>query len=77
MKTSLCNPLSRVLFALLFLFSGATGLLAQADPAAAQAEAPTGPVFRVGTITIKFVGMANVSEQIVRANMAALEAKRS
>jgi outer membrane protein insertion porin family len=55
------------------VFSGAAGLFAQAQPAAGQTEAPAGPTYRVGTITIKFVGMANVSEQVVRANMALRE----
>lgn len=36
-------------------------------PAAAE------PVYHIGTVTIKFVGMANVNEQIVRANMALRE----
>lgn len=73
MKTSLRNPFARVLLATLFLFSGAAGLQAQAQPAAGQTEAPTAPVYHIGTITIKFVGMANVSEQVVRANMALRE----
>jgi outer membrane protein insertion porin family len=73
LKTSHRNPFARVLLATLFLFSGASGLLAQADLAPGQAEAQAGPVYRIGTITIKFVGMANVSEQIVRANMALRE----
>ncbi len=73
MKTSLRNPLARVLLATIFLFSGAAGLHAQGQPAAAQPEAPAGSTYRVGTIKIKFVGMANVSEQIVRANMALRE----
>jgi outer membrane protein insertion porin family len=63
------------LLASLFLFSGATGLLAQADPTAVPAPeaAPAGPVYHIGKISIKFVGMANVSEQVVRANMALRE----
>ncbi|SDS31162.1 outer membrane protein assembly factor BamA [Opitutus sp. GAS368] len=73
MKTSLRNPFARVLLATIFLFSGASGLHAQDQPATAQPEAPAGPTYRVGTITIKFVGMANVSEQVVRANMALRE----
>ncbi len=73
MKTSLRNPFARVLLATLSLFSGAAGLLAQDQPVAAQPEAAAGPTYHVGTITIKFVGMANVSEQIVRANMALRE----
>ena len=36
---------------------------------AAGQPAPAAPVFKVGTITIKFVGTANVNEQVVRANM--------
>jgi len=55
------------------MFSGAAGLHAQDQPAVAQPEAPAGPTNRVGSIKIKFVGMANVSEQIVRANMALRE----
>ncbi len=37
--------------------------------APASPSAPTAPVFKVGTITVKFVGTANVNEQIVRANV--------
>jgi outer membrane protein insertion porin family len=73
LKTSPSNPLARVLLASIFLFSAAIGAFAQAEPAPGQAGTPAGPVNRVGTITIKFVGMANVSEQIVRANMALRE----
>jgi len=43
---------------------------------AAEPEAPAapeGPAPRIGTITVKFVGMANVSEQIVRANISLRE----
>jgi outer membrane protein insertion porin family len=40
------------------------------DPSQPQAQAPA---FKVGTITIKFVGTANVNEQIVRANMQVRE----
>src|SRR4051812_34091840 len=32
-------------------------------------QPPPNPTFKVGTITIKFVGTANVNEQVVRANM--------
>ena len=63
----------RVLLAAILVVSAVIGLRAQADPSAAPAAAPAGPVYRVGTITIKFVGMANISEQIVRANMALRE----
>jgi outer membrane protein insertion porin family len=63
----------RVLLAAIFVFSAVASLRAQGDPATAHAAAQTGPIYRVGTITIKFVGMANISEQIVRANMALRE----
>ncbi|HEY4302222.1 MAG TPA: outer membrane protein assembly factor BamA, partial [Candidatus Didemnitutus sp.] len=36
-------------------------------------DQPAGPTQKIGTITIKFVGVANVSEQVVRANMALRE----
>ena len=72
MKTSLRNPFSRVSLATILLFSAAAGLLAQSAPAPAQA-APAAPAPKIGTIKIKFVGMANISEQIVRANMALRE----
>jgi outer membrane protein insertion porin family len=40
-------------------------------PVAAQQQQPQqqAPAFKVGTVTIKFVGTANVNEQVVRANM--------
>ena len=44
----------------------AGGPQAIAQPSQASQQAPT---YRVGTITIKFVGTANVNEQVVRANM--------
>ena len=47
------------------------GLFAQS--AAEPDSAPAGPAPKIGTITVKFVGMANVSEQIVRANIALRE----
>ena len=50
------------------LIAAASGLFAQEAP-----EAPKGPAPKVGTITVKFVGVANVSEQSVRANMALRE----
>lgn len=47
-----------------FLTAGGPQTIAQ--PSQAPQQAPT---YRVGTITIKFVGTANVNEQVVRANM--------
>jgi outer membrane protein insertion porin family len=52
----------------LLLIAASAGLFAQPTPAAPQAPTP-----KVGTITVKFVGVANVSEQAVRANMALRE----
>ncbi len=46
---------------------GETAALAQLAAPAQQAQ--QAPASRVGTITIKFVGTANVNEQVVRANM--------
>jgi outer membrane protein insertion porin family len=51
----------------LFSLAGPITLLAQVgDTGVSQANEPT---YRVGTITVKFVGTANVNEQVVRANM--------
>jgi len=60
------------------MIAGLADVAAQVDPLAQQAaqkagEAPQGPVLKIGTITVKFIGVANVSEQIVRANMALRE----
>jgi outer membrane protein insertion porin family len=42
-------------------------LRAQTPPP--EASAPAEPTYKVGTMTVKFVGTANVNEQVVRANM--------
>ena len=47
-------------------FVGAGSARAQTLPSGAQVP---GAGYKVGTITIKFVGTANVNEQVVRANM--------
>ncbi len=70
MKTLLSSPVRRAIFVTFFLLSAPVGLLAQPAGEPAQAQ---GPAARIGTITIRFVGMANVSEQIVRANIALRE----
>ena len=44
--------------------AGATPVAAQQQQQQQQA-----PTYKVGTVTIKFVGTANVNEQVVRANM--------
>lgn len=46
--------------------SGAAAQPAGAQPGQGQQQAP---VFKIGTVVIKFVGTANVNEQVVRANM--------
>jgi outer membrane protein insertion porin family len=67
LKTSPSNPPRRVtaiLFVICFLLAG-IGV-----PARAQSEPANN---KVGTVTVKFVGTANVSEQVVRANMQVRE----
>jgi outer membrane protein assembly factor BamA len=49
--------------------SGVVSGLAQT----AQAQAPHAPSYKVGTVAVKFVGTANVSEEVVRANMQVRE----
>jgi outer membrane protein insertion porin family len=45
----------------------------QAQPAASAGAQEAAPAFKVGSITVKFAGSANVSEQVVRANMQVRE----
>jgi outer membrane protein insertion porin family len=71
LKTSLRNPIFRVLFLVFCLLAAVAG--ARAQTAEDQPGQAVEPVHHIGTITVKFVGMANVSEQIVRANMALRE----
>ncbi|MDP3072225.1 MAG: outer membrane protein assembly factor BamA [Opitutaceae bacterium] len=40
-----------------------------AQAAGSQSQQQQVPLYKVGTVTIKFVGTANVNEQVVRANM--------
>jgi outer membrane protein insertion porin family len=71
LKTLLRNPALRV-FAFLFVFAGFVGgLFGQQAQSSAQAGGPPPP--QIGTISVKFVGIANVSEQVVRANMSLRE----
>jgi outer membrane protein insertion porin family len=70
LKTSLRNPALRV-FASLFVFVGlVAGLFGQPSAESAQAGPPPP---QIGTIKVRFVGIANVSEQVVRANMSLRE----
>ncbi len=72
MKTLHSNPLLRVTFSLLViglsLFATSAGLLGQEQPATGPTT-ENAPAYKVGTVTIKFVGTANVNEQVIRANM--------
>jgi len=65
-----------ILAGLILVFVGGASGWAQTAPAGAGvgpgASAPA-PAYKVGTITIKFVGTANVNEQLVRANMQVRE----
>ena len=65
---------SSIVAILLLLAAGGTPVRAQA-PGQNQPEQPQQPtpVFKAGTVTIKFVGTANVNEQVVRANMQVRE----
>lgn len=61
-----------LIFAVVLLVAAGTGPVAAqtaAPQARQQQQQPAAPVYKVGTITIKFVGTANVNEQVVRANM--------
>jgi outer membrane protein insertion porin family len=72
LKTFTSNPFSGFLRGFIPLL---LCVLAGLTPAAAQLAAPPtqrqlqAPAFKVGTLAIKFVGTANVNEQVVRANM--------
>jgi outer membrane protein insertion porin family len=61
-----CRALSR--WAACWLLPLALLALARGQTAPAP-NAPPAPGYKVGTITVKFVGTANVNEQIVRSNM--------
>jgi outer membrane protein insertion porin family len=53
--------------------TGVCRLGAQAAGGAAQGTDAPAPVYKVGTLTVKFVGTANVNEQVVRANIQVRE----
>lgn len=77
MKTSLSNLLRRVpgsLFAFgLLLAASGTPVSAQEAAPPAAGQQPAGPVYKVGTVKVKFIGTAIVNEQVVRANMQVRE----
>jgi outer membrane protein insertion porin family len=51
----------------------AAGVCPVAAQPSAGAPGQPAPVYKIGSVTIKFVGTANVNEQVVRANMAMRE----
>jgi outer membrane protein insertion porin family len=65
LKTSLSNPVFRAARLLVvFLFLATAGLRL-----CAQSEDEPQTVYKVGSIAVRFLGSANVNEQVVRANM--------
>jgi outer membrane protein insertion porin family len=69
MPNSLEPGFLRLFSVVLALLIGAVSVRAQTEAPAAEAA----PLRKVGTVTIKFIGIANVSEQIVRANIQVRE----
>ena len=69
MKTSPSNPIFGVarFFIVLLVLAGA-GLRVSAQATPPEAGEP-GPVYKVANVTVRFMGTANVNEQVVRANM--------
>ena len=76
MKTSLSNLLRRVpgsLFVLGLLLAASGTPAAAQDAAPAPSQQPASPVYKVGTVKVRFIGTAIVNEQVVRANMQVRE----
>ncbi len=73
MKTSLSNPVLRIFLATFIFLAALTGIYAQSATDPDSTHAPAAPASHIGTISVKFVGMANVSEQVVRANISLRE----
>lgn len=63
------GPITRLVLFLALLAVPCAGLRAQAISAPGLAPAAHQEPYRVGTVTVRFVGTANINEQIVRANM--------
>jgi outer membrane protein insertion porin family len=59
----------RLLCCALAVLAGAAVAHAQAEAPAEAPAAETAPARKIGSVAIKFIGIANVSEQIVRANI--------
>jgi outer membrane protein insertion porin family len=69
MPNSLKPGFLRLFSVVLALLIGAAAVQAQTETPAAEAP----PLKKVGTVTVKFIGIANVNEQIVRANIQVRE----
>jgi outer membrane protein insertion porin family len=69
MPNSLEPGFLRLFSVVLALLIGAAAVRAQTGVPAAEAA----PLKKIGTVTVKFIGIANVSEQIVRANIQVRE----
>jgi outer membrane protein insertion porin family len=55
------------------LAGAAVGRLGAQDSGAQAPDAAAAPAYKVGTVSVKFVGTANVNEQVVRANIQVRE----
>ena len=76
MKTSIRNPFQRValfVIAVCLLLAGEIPAIGQTAGSEPAAELPQAPTFKVNKIIIRFVGTANVNEQVIRANMQVRE----
>jgi len=76
LKTIIRNPfrgVASLLIAFGLLVAGGYSVQAQAPAAQQAAAGPQLPTFKVGKITVRFVGTANVNEQVIRANMQVRE----
>lgn len=71
MKTSLSNPMFGVarLVMVLLVFAGASLRVSAQTTLGGPENSAESPTYTVGTVTVRFMGTANVNEQVVRANM--------
>ena len=67
------NRVLRLVFAFLALVLTGAGRLGAQDAAAQSGGDTPAPSYKVGTLTVKFVGTASVNEQVVRANIQVRE----
>jgi outer membrane protein insertion porin family len=67
------NRVLRLVFAFLALVLSGAGRLGAQDAASPGGGDTPAPSYKVGTLTVKFVGTASVNEQVVRANIQVRE----